>query len=475
VLLFVCVFDDIMQFSEVQSRKEVSLKTRLTKNITLNNPIVSSNMDTVTEAEMAIAMARNGGIGIIHRFVSIEDQVKMVVKVKREESFKIENPYTCSPDTTVDHLLEMMEEKGVKGFLVTVNNKLEGIVTTRDIRFADKKLLVKDVMTKREKLVVGPTDVSLSEAQKIIAQYRLEKLPLVDGENNLRGLITSTDLINFTRRAYATLDVKGQLRVGAAVGVKDSEGLEGGYLDRARALVAAGVDVLVVDIAHGHSSLAINATKTLKSVFPNMEVIAGNVATADGARDLIAAGAYAIKVGVGPGSICITRIVTGCGVPQLTALLDCVSEARKHGIPVIADGGMQNSGDVMKALAAGADTVMLGSALAGTDESPGKPLVKDGKKVKVIRGMAGYGASMSRRQKQGVSDDVFDIIPEGVEAIVPYRGPLAGIIRQLVGGICSGLSYCGSLTVPELHQKAEFIMITGAGKKESGSHDVTLI
>jgi len=246
-------------------------------------------------------------------------------------------------------------------------------------------------------------------------------------------------------------------------------------LERAKALVNAGVDVLVVDIAHGHSSLAINATKNLKAAFPKVDLIAVNVATAEGVRDLIIAGADAIKVGVGPGSICITRIVTGCGVPQLTALQDCVFEARKHGIPIIADGGMQNSGDVMKALAAGADTVMLGSALAGTDESPGKPLVKDGKKVKVIRGMAGYGASMSRRQKQGVSDDVFDIIPEGVEAVVPYRGPLAGIIRQLVGGICSGLSYCGALTVPELHQKAEFIMITGAGKKESGSHDVALI
>merc|ERR1712137_1355738 len=285
----------------------------------------------------------------------------------------------------------------------------------------------------------------------------------------LAGLITSRDIINSTQRPHASWDSKGRLLVGAAVGVKE------GDIERAEALVEAGADVIVVDIAHGHSDLAVNAIRALKERIPNVDVIAGNVCTAEGTRDLIEAGADGIKVGVGPGSICITRIVTGCGVPQLTAVIECANEALKYGVPVIADGGIRTSGDIVKALAAGASTVMLGSLLAGTDESPGKTLVKGGKKVKVVRGMAGYGANMSKNKRTTGKDDIFDMVPEGVEAVVPYRGALSGIIKQLVGGLCSGMSYCGAHNIDEVQANAEFIRITGAGIKESGSHDVDLV
>jgi IMP dehydrogenase len=295
-------------------------------------------------------------------------------------------------------------------------------------------------------------------------------LPLVDQSNKLHGLITSRDILNFIRRPYASLDEKGSLLVGAAVGVKD------GFIERADKLIQAGADVLVIDIAHGHSDLAIEALQKLKKHFPNTDVIAGNVATAEGTRDLIDAGADAVKVGVGPGSICITRIVTGCGVPQLTAVMECAAVARERGVPIIADGGIRNSGDIVKALAGGASTVMLGSTLAGTDESPGETLIKGGKKVKVIRGMAGYGANLSNRQRQQMrSDDIFEVVPEGVEGVVPYRGPVAGIIKQLVGGICSGISYCGADDIPGMQRNAEFVRITSAGKTESGSHDISLL
>lgn len=466
-------FDDVLlipKFSSVRSRKDVSVRTRLTKNIYINNPIVGSNMDTVTETQMAIALARNGGIGILHRFLSAEEQVSMVKAVKRAESFIIYEPWTTTPDTTLEELENIMIDKGVNSILIVDDqNKLQGIVTSRDMRFVEKGALAKTFMTPREKLVVGPPNPTLDQAKEIISKHRLEKLPLVDDNNVLVGLMTSKDIINHMRRPYATLDQYGRLRVGAAVGVKE------GYLERAKMLIEAGVDVLVVDIAHGHSILAIETTRELKKNFPNTDVIAGNVATAAGTKDLIEAGADAIKVGVGPGSICITRIVTGCGVPQLTAVMDCAREAKKHNVPVIADGGIRNSGDITKALAAGASTVMLGSLLAGTDESPGQTIIKDGKKVKVIRGMAGYGATMSDKQRRNLKDDIFDVVPEGVEAVVPYKGSVNGIIKQLVGGVCSGLSYCGSLTVDELHTNAEFIRISGAGKAESGAHDVSLV
>jgi len=401
----------------------------------------------------------------------------MIRRVKRSESFIVENPWTTGPDSTAKELLELMQDKGVGSILVTdgghgPRDKLLGIVTTRDMIFIDtsKGIKVKEVMTPREKLVVSPSNISLEEAKHVLQKNRLEKLPLVDDKDHLRGLITAKDIQYKLQRPYASLDSKGSLLVGAAVGVKK------GYLERAEALVNAGVDVLVVDIAHGHSDLAINATKELKKRFPHMDVIAGNVATAEGTKALIEAGADAIKVGVGPGSICITRDVTGCGVPQLTAIIDCANAARPFGIPIIADGGIRKSGDITKAIAAGASTVMLGSLLAGTDESPGETLVKGGKKVKVIRGMAGYGANMAKSDREKVKEkDVFDLVPEGVEAVVPYRGAVAGIIKQLIGGLKSGISYCGGKNIDDLQKNAEFMRITGAGKAESTFHDVQLL
>lgn len=472
-------FDDVLlvpKRSSVSSRRHISVQTKLTRNISLNNPIVSSNMDTVTETQMAIAMARNGGIGIIHRFLSVEEQVRMVEAVKRAESYKIEDPWTLRPNETVRQLKEIMYEKGVGSLLVTEledaadlqKQRLLGIITTRDVRFANDDELVSEYMTPRDKLTVSNHGLTLDDAKNVLNHNRIEKLPLVDESGiYLRGLITSKDIIKASHRPHASLDARGSLLVGAAVGVKWED------IERAELLVAAGCDVIVIDIAHGHSDLALNALRLLKQRLPHTDIIAGNVCTAEGARDLIEAGADAIKVGVGPGSICTTRIVSGCGVPQLTAVLDCAAEAKKHGIPLIADGGIRTSGDIVKALAAGASTIMLGSMLAGTDESPGKTLVKDGKKVKVVRGMAGYGANISKGQRIHGKDDVFDLVPEGVEAMVPYRGALVGIISQLVGGLCSGISYCGGHNIEEMREKAEFIRITGAGKQESGSHDVT--
>merc|ERR1712137_190813 len=459
--------------SPVVSRRNVSLRTQLTKKIYLNNPIVSSNMDTVTEADTAIAMARNGGIGILHRFLTVEEQVSMVKAVKRAESYIIDHPYTMQPESTIEELREMMADKGVGSILVTLpSNELVGIITTRDIRFVtSEQEPIKQYMTGRDNLVVAAKDQSIEEAKKIIKDKRLEQLPLVDSMESfkLAGLITSRDIINSTQRPHASWDSKGRLLVGAAVGVKE------GDIERAEALVEAGADVIVVDIAHGHSDLAVNAIRQLKERMPNVEVIAGNVATAEGTRALIEAGADGIKVGVGPGSICITRLVAGCGIPQLTAVSECAEEASKHGVPIIADGGIRTSGDIAKAIAGGASTVMLGSLLAGTDESPGKTLVKGGKKVKVVRGMAGYGANMSKNKRTTGKDDIFDLVPEGVEAVVPYRGPLSGIIKQLVGGLCSGMSYCGAHNINEMQTNAEFIRITGAGIRESGSHDVDLV
>ena len=460
-------FDDVLlvpKKSKVLSRKNVSVSSKLTKNIELNCPIVSSNMDTVTESEMAIEMARNGGIGIIHRFNSIEDQVEMVKDVKRAESLIIENPYRVNLDTKLDEIKFLMKKKNVHSLLVSEDGKLQGIITSRDMRFISKGKSAAEIMTPREKIIVGAPDISIDEAKETLDKYRIEKLPLVDSSNTIIGLITSKDILNHINRPNASLDKRGKLLVGAAIGVKD-------YLERTKALIEVGVDVLVIDIAHGHSELAINTLQTIKKKF-KIDIIAGNVATGEATKDLIEAGADAIKVGVGPGSICITRIVTGAGIPQLTAITESASIGKKYGIPIIADGGIRTSGDLTKALAAGASTVMLGSVLAGTDESPGELLVKEGRRVKIIRGMAGYGANMSRRERENMSSDVFDIVPEGVEGVVPYRGAVRDILKQLIGGLQSGISYCGGHSILGLQQNAEFIRITGAGKKESGSHDI---
>ena len=430
-------------------------------------------MDTVTESGMAMALAREGGVGIIHRFMTIGDQVDEILRVKRSESVMIEQPYTIKPDVTVAEAKKVMAEYGVSGLLVEEGGKLAGIITRRDITFEkNNKRKVSELMTKE--VITAKAGTTIEQAKEILHEQRIEKLPVIDEKHRIVGLITSKDILKMDQYPHASKDKKGRLLVGAAVGVK------GDYLERAEALLEAGADVLVVDIAHGHSENAINTVHMIKKAFPNCELVAGNVATGDGARDLIKAGVDAVKVGVGSGSICITRVVTGSGVPQLTAVLDSVREARDHDVPVISDGGIRNSGDITKALAAGSSCVMVGSLFGGTDESPGKTLVKNGKKFKMYRGMASFYASLGRKYREEGpqvvdSDDLNDYVPEGIEAMVPYKGSVVEIVRQLAGGLRSGLSYCGAKTIAEMQKNAEFIKITSAGIIESQPHDVDLM
>jgi IMP dehydrogenase len=469
-------FDDVLlvpKRSPIVSRSQTNLRTKLSRNITLNVPIISANMDTVTESGMAIALAREGGIGIIHRFLTIEDQVDEILKVKRSESVMIEQPYTIRPDLTVAEAKKAMAEFSVSGLLVEEGGKLLGIITRRDITFEkNNKLKVSELMTKD--VITAKAGITIEQAKEILHNKRIEKLPVVDDKKHIVGLITSKDILKMEEYPHASKDRKGRLLVGAAVGVK------GDYLERTEALLEAGADIIVVDIAHGHSENAINTVHMIKKAFPDCELIAGNVATGEGSRDLIKAGVDAVKVGVGSGSICITRVVTGSGVPQLTAVLDSVKVARDYGIPIISDGGIRNSGDITKALAAGASSVMIGSLFGGTDESPGKTLVKNGKKYKMYRGMASFYASLGRKYREAGpqvvdSDDLNDYVPEGVEAMVPYKGSVVEIIRQMAGGLRSGLSYCGAKTISEMQNNAEFIRITSAGYIESQSHDVDLM
>lgn len=470
-------FDDVLlvpRRSSVASRTAVHTQARLTRKISLAIPVVSSNMDTVTEAAMAIAIAHAGGIGIIHRFMTVDRQAAEVRRVKRAESYVVEKPATIGPNTTIKTALEQMSTHGIGGLLVVDgDNRLLGLVSSRDVRSAvDVAALVESVMTPRARLITAPNTIKRDDARTLLHQHRLEKLPLVDADDHVAGLITEQDIIKSHKHPHATKDAKGRLRVGAAIGVKAAD------LERAQACVREGVDVLVVDIAHGHSDHAIHIVGKLKERFPDIDVIAGNVATADGVRDLAAAGADAIKVGVGSGSICITRIVTGFGVPQLTAIMDCAEAAQALNIPLIADGGIRTGGDLTKALAAGADTAMVGSLLAGTEESPGASVVRDGQRFKVVRGMASLTANVDRQaiEKGGVDPEDWDkVVPEGVEAVVPYRGAAADILHQLVGGLRSGLSYAGATTIAELQANAEFIRMTSAGIRESGSHDVQRI
>jgi IMP dehydrogenase len=469
-------FDDVLlvpKRSPIVSRSQTNLRTKLSRNITLNIPIISANMDTVTESGMAIALAREGGIGIIHRFMTIEDQVDEILKVKRSESVMIEQPYTIKPDLTVAEAKKAMTEFSVSGLLVEEGGKLFGIITRRDITFEkNNKLKVSELMTKD--VVTAKAGITIDQAKEILHNKRIEKLPVIDDKKHIVGLITSKDILKMEEYPHASKDRKGRLLVGAAVGVK------GDYLERTEALLEAGADIIVVDIAHGHSENAINTVHMIKKAFPDCELIAGNVATGEGSNDLIKAGVDAIKVGVGSGSICITRVVTGSGVPQLTAVIDTVKVARDYGVPIISDGGIRNSGDITKALAAGASSVMIGSLFGGTDESPGKTLVKNGKKYKMYRGMASFYASLGRKYREAGpqvvdSDDLNDYVPEGVEAMVPYKGSVVEIIRQMAGGLRSGLSYCGAKTIPEMQKNAEFIKITSAGYIESQSHDVDLM
>jgi IMP dehydrogenase len=469
-------FDDVLlvpKYSDITSRSQTDLKTQISRNISINIPFVSANMDTVTESAMAVAMARAGGIGIIHRFLTIKEQANEVLKVKRSGSVMIENPYSISQDKTVQDAIDYANDKEVSGLLVVdSNSKLVGIVTDRDLLFeTNSKLLLRDIMTKD--VVTAKLGITLDDAKSILHKHKIEKLPITDESGLVKGLITSKDITNIEDYPSAAKDKKGRPLVGAAVGVK------GDFLERSESLLNAGADVLVVDIAHGHSENAINTVRNIKKAFPNCELIAGNVATAQGAEDLIKAGVDAVKVGVGSGSICITRVITGSGVPQLTAVLDCAKIGKDYGIPIISDGGTRTSGDATKALAAGASSVMIGSMLGGTDESPGTVLTKNGKRFKVYRGMASLAASIGRKSKEtgsiSLDDDLNDYVAEGVEAMVPYKGTVTDILKQLTGGVRSGLSYCGAHTIPQMQQNAEFIKMSRAGFAESQPHDVSLM
>jgi len=469
-------FDDVLlvpKYSDITSRSQTDLKTQLSRNLSINIPFVSANMDTVTESAMAVAMARAGGIGIIHRFLTIQEQANEVLKVKRSGSVMIENPYSINQEKTVQDAIDYAEDKEVSGLLVVdSNSKLVGIVTDRDLLFeTNSKLLLKDVMTKD--VVTARPGITLDDAKSILHKHKIEKLPITDESGVVKGLITSKDITNIEDYPSASKDNKGRPLVGAAVGVK------GDFLERSESLLDAGADVLVVDIAHGHSENAISTVRNIKKAFPNCELIAGNIATAQGAEDLITAGVDAVKVGVGSGSICITRVITGSGVPQLTAVMDCARVGKDHGIPIISDGGTRTSGDATKALAAGASSVMIGSMLGGTDESPGTVLTKNGKRFKVYRGMASLAASIGRKSKEtgsiSLDDDLNDYVAEGVEAMVPYKGTVTDILKQLTGGVRSGLSYCGAHSIPQMQQNAEFIKMSRAGFAESQPHDVSLM
>eukprot|EP01062_Namystynia_karyoxenos_P068066 TRINITY_DN6231_c0_g1_i1.p1 TRINITY_DN6231_c0_g1~~TRINITY_DN6231_c0_g1_i1.p1 ORF type:complete len:526 (+),score=217.32 TRINITY_DN6231_c0_g1_i1:98-1579(+) len=475
-------YDDVLLIpkrSAVKSRRDVHTRTKLSRRIELNIPIVASNMDTVCEVDMAIAMARAGGIGILHRFCSVEEHVNMVRRVKRAQSFLIANPRSVRPEDTVQEALRIMDydygaKYGIESLVVTsADGVLKGMLTKDDLQFSalthDK--LVRDVMAPLHKVVVTKDEnITPDEAERMMHQNRVSNLPVVDGNGRVTFLITAHDLIKLRMNKGATVDSAGRLRVGAAIGVKK------GDLPRAQALVEAGCDCLVIDIAHGHSDLELDMLRLLKAdpIASRVDIIAGNICTEEAARDLIAAGADGLKVGVGPGSICITRKVAGSGYPQLSALLELCPYALDQGVPVIADGGVRLSGDVAKAIAAGASTVMLGSGLAGTDESPGSIIVKDGKKVKVVRGMAGFGANISKRERERESqDDIFEMTPEGVEGVVAYKGPVEGILKGMVGGLRSGISYCGATNIKEMQERCDFVRVTPAGLVESGAHDIS--
>ncbi|MBQ4095761.1 MAG: IMP dehydrogenase [Oscillospiraceae bacterium] len=445
----------------------VSLKTRLAGNVMLNTPIMTSAMDTVTESRMAIAIAREGGIGIIHKNMPIELQAEEVDKVKRSENGVIVNPFSLTADKTVAEADELMGKYKISGVPIVDNDgRLIGILTNRDLRFiTDFSIKIGDVMTK-ENLVTAPVGTDLDDAQKILMKHKIEKLPIVDDAGKLKGLITIKDIEKAVQYPNSARDSRGRLLCGAAIGVSRD------MMERASALVKAQVDVLVLDSAHGHNINIVNAVKMVKDAFPDIPVIAGNIATAEAAEALIAAGADAIKVGIGPGSICTTRVVAGIGVPQITAIYDAACAAAKHGIPVIADGGIKYSGDIVKALAAGASVVMLGSLLAGCEEAPGESEIYQGRSFKVYRGMGSLGAMACGSKDRYFQTDSKKLVPEGVEGRVPYKGPTSDTIFQLCGGIRSGMGYTGCETIEKLHEKAQFVRITGAGLKESHPHDI---
>ncbi|HOA16981.1 MAG TPA: IMP dehydrogenase [Fervidobacterium sp.] len=465
-------FDDVLlvpRYSEVLP-SETDVSTYLTRKIKLNIPLLSAAMDTVTESELAKALAREGGIGIIHKNLSIERQAHEVELVKRTENGVIENPVTIHPDDSILNALKLMAEYRIGGFpVVDDNGYLVGLLTNRDVRFeTDVSKKVKNLMTKREKLIVGHPGISLESAKEILHENRIEKLPIVDKDNKLIGLITIKDVLSVIEHPNAARDNKGRLIVGAAVGTGTDT------FERVDALVKAGVDVIVVDTAHGHSKKVLETVKEVKRRYPEIQVIAGNVATGEATEALIKAGADAVKVGIGPGSICTTRIVAGIGVPQLSAILDCAEVARKYDVPIIADGGIRYSGDIVKALAAGAQTVMLGSIFAGTEESPGETVLYQGRKYKVYRGMGSISAMKAGSADRYFQSDNQKFVPEGVEGMVPYKGLVKDVVFQLVGGLRAGMGYVGARNINKLYENAKFIKVSQASVKESHPHDITI-
>ena len=463
-------FDDVLLVpnkSEILPN-EVSLKTKLTKKISLNIPLMSASMDTVTESKMAIAMAREGGIGIIHKNMTIAEQAMEVDRVKRQENGVITDPIFLNEDNTVKQALDLMAKYRISGVPVTRGTKLVGIITNRDIVFEtnyDKK--INEVMTKSP-LITAKEGTTLEEALEILKKHKIEKLPLIDDDNNLKGLITIKDIEKAKAYPNAAKDSKGRLLCGASVGITND------MMERVEALVKANVDVITLDTAHGHSKGVIEGVRKIKSVYPELQIIAGNIATAEAVRDLVEAGADCVKVGIGPGSICTTRVVAGVGVPQLTAVMDCVEEGRKYGVPVIADGGLKYSGDIVKALAAGAQVCMMGSMLAGCEESPGETEIYQGRTYKVYRGMGSLAA-----MEKGSSDRYFQngtkkFVPEGVEGRVAYKGPVADTLFQLLGGIKSGMGYLGAPTLDDLYENAKFVVQTSSGIRESHPHDINI-
>lgn len=464
-------FDDVLlvpRKSEVLP-KEVNLSTRLSDKVKLNMPLISAGMDTVTEAAMAIAIAREGGIGIIHKNMPVEQQAEEVDRVKRSESGVITNPFSLTPDHLVSDAEELMGKYRISGVpIVNAEQKLVGILTNRDLRFVhDYNIKISDVMT-HENLVTAPVGTTLQEAEGILQQHKIEKLPLVDDSNTLKGLITIKDIEKAIQFPNAAKDEQGRLLVGAAIGVSSDS------YERAEALVRAGVDVITVDSAHGHHINILDTVAELRKRYPDLTIIAGNVATGEATRDLIKAGASVVKVGIGPGSICTTRVIAGIGVPQITAVYDCASVAREYGIPIIADGGIKYSGEITKAIAAGADAVMLGSLLAGTEESPGESEIYQGRRFKVYRGMGSLGAMKQGSKDRYFQDDDKKLVPEGIEGRVAYKGPLSDTIHQLLGGLRSGMGYCGTGSLDELRNDTQFVRITGAGLRESHPHDVQI-
>jgi IMP dehydrogenase len=464
-------FDDVLLIparSEVLPR-DVDITTKLSENVTLNIPLISAGMDTVTESKLAIAMARQGGIGIIHKNMTIEQQASEVDRVKRSESGVITNPFSLTPDHTVADADELMGKYRISGVpIVDEQNHLIGILTNRDLRFVhDFSTPIKDVMT-RENLVTAPVGTTLQQAEAILQKHKIEKLPLVDENNVLKGLITIKDIEKAIQYPNAAKDKQGRLLCGAAVGVSADT------FERAEALVKAGVDVLVVDTAHGHSINVINTVKKLRQAYPDLTIVAGNVATGEATRDLIEAGASVVKVGIGPGSICTTRVVAGIGVPQITAIYDCARVAREYNIPIIADGGIKYSGDLTKAIGAGASAIMIGSLFAGTEESPGEFEIYQGRRFKVYRGMGSIGAMKAGSKDRYFQENEQKLVPEGIEGRVPYKGPLADVVYQLIGGLRAGMGYCGAKTIQDLIDNAQFVRITGAGLRESHPHDVQI-